>query len=315
MPISQFEMLENRLRKNLRHLRKWAQRAQVSCFRVYDADIPEFPLAVDFYEGVALHVSEYQRAHGRTAAEYAAWLEGCVEALTKVFDIGREAVFFKIRQPQKGKQQYEKTGSDEFELEVQEGGLRFLVNLSEYLDTGLFLDHRITRGLVREQSSGKAVLNLFAYTGSFSVYAAAGGAASVTTIDLSNTYLDWAKKNFVLNGLMAPQHFFIRADVLEWLRNAGTRRYDLIVLDPPTFSNSKRMSGVLDTQRDHPGLINDCLRLLNPGGVLFFSTNFRRFKLEEGQIRGASHIRDISLVTIPPDFRNKKIHYCFRLEK
>jgi 23S rRNA (cytosine1962-C5)-methyltransferase len=315
MPLPQFEMLENRLRKNLRHLRKWAQRENITCFRIYDADIPEFPLAVDVYEWNALHVSEYQRAHQLTDEEHAAWALGCTRVLTHVFEVPESAVFFKIRQPQKGSNQYEKTGFDAFEMAVQESGLRFLVNLGGYLDTGLFLDHRITRAMVKEISAGRHVLNLFAYTGSFSVYAAAGGAASTTTIDLSNTYLDWAVKNFELNGLMGPQHHFIRADVKSWLRNPGTKRFDLIVLDPPTFSNSKRMRDVLDVQRDHPEMINACLRLLNPGGVLFFSTNFRKFKLEEDQIRGAGSIRDISPKTIPPDFRNKKIHYCFRLEK
>lgn len=315
MPLPQFEMLENRLRKNLRHLRKWAQRENVTCFRVYDADIPEFPLSIDTYEGTALHVSEYQRAHRLTDEEYSAWALGCIRVLTAVFEIPESAVFFKLRQPQKGSNQYEKTGFDAFEMVAQESGLSFLVNLGGYLDTGLFLDHRTTRAMVREISEGRNVLNLFAYTGSFSVYAAAGGAASTTTIDLSNTYLDWAVKNFELNGLMGPKHHFIRADVKAWLQNPGAVRYDLVVLDPPTFSNSKRMRDILDIQRDHPMMINACLRLLNPGGILFFSTNFRKFKLEVSQIRSAAKILDISLKTIPPDFRNKKIHYCFRLEK
>lgn len=315
MPLPRFEMFENRLRKNLRHLRKWAQRENVSCFRVYDADIPEFPLAVDVYEGRSLHVAEYQRAHRLSEEEYQIWAEGCADALSKVFNVHRSAIFFKIRQQQKGSNQYEKADSDGFEMVVQESGLRFLVNLGGYLDTGLFLDHRITRSMVREISKDRRVLNLFAYTGSFSVYAAAGGAKTTTTIDLSNTYLDWAVKNFELNGLMGSQHHFIRADVKSWLRNSGMGRFDLIVLDPPTFSNSKRMQDVLDTQRDHPEMINACLRLLNPGGVLFFSTNFRKFKLEEDKIRGAANIRDISTKTIPPDFRNKKIHYCYFFEK
>lgn len=315
MPLPQFEMLENRLRKNLRHLRKWAQRENVTCFRAYDADIPEFPLSIDVYERTALHVAEYQRAHRLTEEEHLEWAAGCTRVLMAVFEMPESAIFFKIRQPQKGSSQYEKTGFDAFEMVVQESGLQFIVNLGGYLDTGLFLDHRITRAMVREISAGRHVLNLFAYTGSFSVYAAAGKAASTTTIDLSNTYLDWAVRNFELNGLMGQNHRFVRADVKEWLQNPGSMRYDLIVLDPPTFSNSKRMRDVLDTQRDHPMMINACLRLLNPGGVLFFSTNFRKFKLEEAQIRGAASVQDISHKTIPLDFRNKKIHYCFRLEK
>jgi len=315
MPLPRFEMFENRLRKNLRHLRKWAQRENVTCFRVYDADIPEFPLAVDVYEYQSLHVAEYHRAHRLSEEEYQIWAEGCADTLSTVFQVPRSAIFFKIRQQQKGSNQYEKTDSDGFEMVVQESGLRFLVNLGGYLDTGLFLDHRITRAMVREIAKDRRVLNLFAYTGSFSVYAAAGGAKTTTTIDLSNTYLDWAAKNFELNGLMGSQHHFIRADVKSWLHNSGKGRFDLIVLDPPTFSNSKRMRDVLDTQRDHPEMINACLRLLNPGGVLFFSTNFRKFKLEEDKIQGAGNIRDISIKTIPPDFRNKKIHYCYFIEK
>jgi len=315
MSLPRFEMFENRLRKNLRHLRKWAQRENVTCFRVYDADIPEFPLAVDVYEGQFLHVAEYQRAHRLSEEEYQIWAAGCADALSMVFQVPRSAIFFKIRQQQKGSNQYEKTDSDGFEMIVQESALRFLVNLGGYLDTGLFLDHRITRSMVREIAKDRQVMNLFAYTGSFSVYAAAGGAKTTTTIDLSNTYLDWAVKNFELNGLMGSQHHFIRADVKSWLHNSGKGRFDLIILDPPTFSNSKRMRDVLDTQRDHPEMINACLRLLNPGGVLFFSTNFRKFKLEEDKIRGAANIRDISTKTIPPDFRNKKIHYCYFIER
>lgn len=307
-------MLENRLRKNYKHLRKWAQREEVTCFRIYDADIPEFPLAVDLYKQ-ALHVAEYQRNHSLSAAEYEAWLAGCVDALTRVFETPRDQIFFKIRQPQKGKNQYEKTGSGQFEMVVEEGGLKFLVNLSEYLDTGLFLDHRITRAMVRDQAKGKRVLNLFAYTGSFSVYAAAGGAIATTTVDLSNTYLDWAQQNFELNGLLGPQHAFIRADVKTWLREPHAQRYDLVVLDPPTFSNSKSMQDILDVQRDHPGLINGCLQRMRPGGLLYFSNNFRKFRLEAEKIQGAAAIRDITAATIPPDFRNQKIHHCFLIEK
>lgn len=306
-------MLVNRLLKMDRHLLKWARREGVTCYRVYDADIPEFPLAIDRYED-CLHVSEYRRKHSLFPEEYRAWRAGCREAMAQALKVPHEKIFFKERDHQKGSQQYEKReDTGEFQV-VQEGGLQFWVNLSDYLDTGLFLDHRPLRARVREQAEEKDVLNLFAYTGSFSVYAAAGGARSTTTIDLSNTYLDWARRNMELNGLAhEDRHLFVRADVKAWLRQRPTTRYDLIILDPPTFSNSSAMYDILDTQRDHPELINGCLDRLNPGGRLYFSTNYRRFKLEAEAIR-CTNVQDISRQTIPPDFRNDKIHYCFLFE-
>lgn len=315
MPLPDFSMLENRLRKNLKHLQKWARREKITCFRVYDADIPEFPLAVDQYGGF-LYVAEYKRKHPLDEAEYLQWQSGSIEVLAEVFGNSPDRIFFKSRAPQKGKQQYEKTAEVLQEFLVEEGGLQFLVNPGDYLDTGLFLDHRITRAMVRAMAEGKDVLNLFAYTGSFSVYAAAGGAKSTTTIDLSNTYLNWAKKNMALNGFSGRQHEFIRADVKAWLRDAPLEKaYDLVVLDPPTFSNSKRMKDdILDTQRDHSELINQCLRRMRPGGTLFFSTNYRHFQLDSEAI-SSSQIQDITTKTIPEDFRNKKIHYCFEIKK
>jgi len=197
-------------------------------------------------------------------------------------------------------------------MTVQEGGLQFLVNLTDYLDTGLFLDHRPTRAMVREQSRGKDVLNLFAYTGSFSVYAAAGGARSVTTVDLSNTYLDWARDNFRLNGLDLPAHEFVAANVTEYLPTLPSHCMDLIVCDPPTFSNSKRMPGVFDIQRDHPALINQCLRLLRADGVLYFSTNNRRFKLYDEHIE-TDRIKDVTRQTTGFDFEGKLQRLCYEL--
>jgi 23S rRNA (cytosine1962-C5)-methyltransferase len=313
MPLPDFTMFENRLRKNWKHLQKWARREAISCYRVYDADMPEFPLAADLY-GSWLHVSEYQRRHSLTPEEHVLWLEGSTEALARVFELPPEQIFVKTRQRQKGTQQYEKTADIRHEIVVQEGGLQFLVNLSDYLDTGLFLDHRHARALVRDWAAGKRVLNLFAYTGSFTVYAAAGGAVSTTTADLSNTYLAWAQRNLGLNGLSGPQHAFVRADVLQWLDQSPTTLYDLIILDPPTFSNSKMMKDVLDTQRDHPKLINGCLNQLAPGGCLFFSTNYRNFRLEKEQLNSPD-ILDITSKTIPPDFRNKKIHASYLIKK
>lgn len=306
-------MFANRLQKVQRHLAKWARREDVSCYRIYDADIPEFPLAVDRYEDY-LHVAEYRRDHPLSPEEYTLWRAGCRQVLTEVSGIAPARIFFKTREPQKGKQQYEKQGQQQREAVVSENGLKFRVNFSDYLDTGLFLDHRPTRQMVRERAAGKRVLNLFAYTGAFTVYAAAGGAAATTTIDLSNTYLEWAQRNLAENGLAGPQHRFVRADVLEWLRQPPRERFDLVVLDPPTFSNSKNMREVLDIQRDHANLLEWTLAHTTPGGVIFFSTNFRRFKMDAERIRGAS-IRDISAQTIPPDFKNAKIHHCFEVVK
>ncbi len=312
MPLPDFQMLANRLLKMQRHLTKWARREGVSCYRLYDADIPEFPLAVDWYEE-RIHAAEYERRHPLDEAEYALWRRGCRQTLADTFGIPHEAVFFKTRSRQKGSAQYEKMAGQQAVFIVQEGGLQFKVNLSDYLDTGLFLDHRITRRMVRERAAGKTLLNLFAYTGAFTVYAAAGGATGSTTIDMSATYLQWARDNLRLNHLEKPSHRFIQADVTEWLKQAPEEKYDLIVLDPPTFSNSKRMDYPFDVQKDHPYLINRCLRRLQPDGVLYFSTNFRKFRLQHEAIWAGARIADISAQTIPPDFRNPKIHYCFEI--
>lgn len=306
-----FQMFANRVRKMEKHHGKWARRQGVTCYRIYDADVPEFPLVVDRY-GDYLHVAEYQKNTPLDEHEYRLWRAGCRDALQGVFELPPDRIFYKERRPQKGSSQYEKRAEKKKEIEVLENGLRFIVNLSDYLDTGLFLDHRITRQMVRERAKSLRVLNLFAYTGTFSVYAAAGGAASTTTIDLSNTYLDWAQRNLELNGFTGERHRLLRADVTEWLLNPPNVKYDLIVLDPPTFSNSKNMRHILDVQRDHPRLINACLRLLSGEGVLFFSTNFRKFRLSEEAVK-TERIEDISQATIPKDFRNKRIHYCFQL--
>lgn len=313
MSVPDLDIFANRLRKMDRHIGKWARRQDISCYRIYDADVPEFPLVVDRYEDY-LHVAEYRRRHALDEEAYRIWRSGSRQVLLDVLDCPPQNLYWKERKPQKGNQQYEKRDDQQREIVAREGGLRFIVNLSDYLDTGLFLDHRPTRAMVRERAAGKRVLNLFAYTGSFTVYAADGGAASTCTIDLSNTYLDWARRNLELNGLPGPQHAFIRADVLAWLRDPPSGEYDLIVLDPPTFSNSKRMDDILDVQRDHPELIRRCLRRLSPEGTLFFSTNFRKFRLEEQQLDGAV-VYDITAQTIPNDFRNKRIHYCFEIRK
>lgn len=303
----------NRLQKMSKHYDKWARRQGISCYRVYDADLPDYPVAIDRYERY-IHAAEYTRAHGMSPEEHRGWRAECRQVMAEVFGVSPLHIFFKTRERQSGTQQYEKVAERTEEHVVQEGGLKFWVNLSDYLDTGLFLDHRITRAMVRERSAGKAVLNLFAYTGSFTVYAAAGGAERTTSIDLSNTYLAWAERNLQLNELAGPQHEFVRADIKEWLRQEAAADYDLIVLDPPTFSNSKAMRNVLDVQQDHAYLINHCLRRLRPGGTIFFSTNYRKFELNAADIR-SSAIKNITAQTIPPDFANKKIHYAWEISR
>jgi len=230
--------------------------------------------------------------------------------------VNKENIFLKLRQRKPGRLgQYQKYDEVQHEFVVEEHELKFFINLSDYLDTGLFLDHRITRQMVREQSAGKKVLNLFAYTGSFSVYAAAGGAAEVVTVDLSKTYLQWAERNMQLNGFTdSDQYKFIHADVKQYLKTIAADYYDIIVMDPPTFSNSQRMKDILDIQRDHAELINDCLRGLRKGGVLYFSTNFRKFVLEKEKI-AAADIKDITKATTPFDFEGKLWRWCYLISK
>lgn len=311
MPLPDFDIFANRLRKMARHYDKWARRQGITCYRIYDADVPEFPLAIDRY-GNYLHVAEYRRDHPLSEEEYRLWRSGSRAVMQDILGLTPDKIYFKEREQKKGSSQYEKRDDRQQEFEVEENGLTFIVNLRDYLDTGLFLDHRITRQMARELADGKDTLNLFAYTGAFSVYMAAGGAASTTTIDLSNTYLEWAKRNMEHNGFSGPEHQYLREDVKEWLARPVRTWYDLIILDPPTFSNSKAMLDILDVQRDHVELITACLKRLKPGGTLFFSTNFRKFKLDELALSDLAEIRDITAATIPPDFRNKRIHYCWR---
>ena len=308
----QAEMFANRLAKQARHLRKWPARG-ITCYRIYDRDIPEIPLAVDLYEG-RLHVAEYDRPHDRTPGQHADWLERMAAAAGEKLAIPPENIFLKRRRRQRGTDQYEKVSESAApRITVSEGGCKFLVNLSDYIDTGLFLDHRITRGMVRDEAAGKRMLNLFAYTGAFSVYAAAGGAVATTTVDLSNTYLDWARANFKLNEITGDAHRFVRSDAMEFIRDHGPGvQYDLAVVDPPTFSNSKSTEGIFDIQRDYARLLAGLAGLMSPGGVIYFSTNFKRFKFDESAVAGCAP-REISKQTVPEDFRNKRIHRCWRI--
>ena len=304
----------NRLKKLARHLRRWPTKRGITCYRIYERDIPEVPLVVDRYED-ALHIAEFDRPHERTAAEHADWLDHMVRTAAEALETPIESTFLKHRQRQRGTDQYERFDDQSALKIVNEGGLKFQVNLSDYLDTGLFLDHRVTRGMVRDAAAGKRMLNLFAYTGSFSVYAAAGGASETVTVDLSQVYLEWAEKNFELNGLQGIQHQFVRVDSREFVASLnGQPQFDLAVVDPPTFSNSKRVDDDWDVQQDYQLLLNETLRCMTPGGVIYFSTNSRKFKFDEESLRGAA-VREISKQTVPEDFRNQRIHRCWRIVK
>lgn len=308
------QMFSNRLTKVHRHLGKQAKRQGISCYRVYDHDLPEFPFCIEYY-GDKLYLAEYRRRHGMEEEEHDEWLYECVPVISEVLGIPEDEVYWRQRERKAGRQgQYEKKASEGEFIPVAEGGLSFLVNLTDYLDTGLFLDHRLTRDRVRSESAGKDVLNLFAYTGSFSVYAAAGGARSVTTVDLSKTYLGWAENNMRHNGLEEPSRTFVHADVLQYLDTLPTEQFDLVILDPPTFSNSKRMKDFLDIQLDHVKLINKVLRTVRPGGTIYFSTNFSRFQLDREALL-ASEIRDITKATTPFDFEGKLKRWCYLLRK
>ncbi|MER3499251.1 MAG: SAM-dependent methyltransferase [Chitinophagaceae bacterium] len=308
-------MFRNRLQKQLKHIGKQAKRLAVSCYRVYDHDLPEFPFCIELY-GEKLYVAEYKRNHRLTDEQYSLWLQQSLQVMEEVFSLQRSVIFLKQRQRKETRgDQYKKLADAHAEFIVEENGLNFIVNLSDYLDTGLFLDHRLTRQMVKEEAAGKDVLNLFAYTGSFSVYAAAGGANTVTTIDLSKTYIEWAKRNMYLNGFADEEKYqFLQADVLQWLPQQSLANFDLIILDPPSFSNSQRMEDFLDIQKDHPRLINDCLRLLRRGGMIYFSTNLKKFTIYSDAIQ-SKNIIDITRATEPFDFRGKLNRYCFKIFK
>ncbi|HVX11345.1 MAG TPA: bifunctional 23S rRNA (guanine(2069)-N(7))-methyltransferase RlmK/23S rRNA (guanine(2445)-N(2))-methyltransferase RlmL [Pirellulales bacterium] len=308
----QAELFARRLAARARHLRRWPTKRGISCYRLYDRDVPEIPLVVDRYEE-CLHLAEYERPHDRSPAEHADWLDLMAKTSAEALDVSKVNVFLKRRERQRGLNQYERFAEQGRTEVVHEGGLKFRVNLSDYLDTGLFLDHRITRSLVRDVAAGKRFLNLFGYTGSFTVYAAAGGAKATTTVDLSNTYLEWAEDNLRLNNLAGPTHRFIRDDAVGFLNfHRPGAAYDLAVVDPPTFSNSKKTDYVWDVQRDHVDLLNRVAALMSPGGVIYFSTNSRRFKLDEAALAGMTW-REISRQTVPEDFRNRRIHRCWRM--
>ncbi len=306
-------MFHNRLLKVYKHKSKQAIRQNITCYRVYDHDLPEFPFCIELYDD-KVYLAEYLRRHGMTDEEHEQWLEECVTAICGILPVTDANVYIKQRKRKSNRlDQYEKTDTKAEYFSVAEQGLQFLVNLTDYLDTGLFLDHRITRQMVRNECKEKRVLNLFAYTGSFSVYAAAGEAASVTTVDLSKTYLTWAEQNLELNNLKnESKHFFIHADVKQYLKTLQPNSFDLIIIDPPTFSNSKRMKDFLDIQRDHVELLNDVIAATTTGGTIYFSTNFTKFLLDAEAIKATS-IKDITRATTPFDFEGKLKRWCYKI--
>ena len=335
------EQFAARLRKNAKTRRKWAQKHEVFAFRLYDADLPDYAVAIDLFmvcdeartprrartfDVAYLVVSEYQAPRSIDAHKAYRRFEDTVRIAAALLEIPRAHVFTRVRKQDRGGKQYAFEKRQAKRVLTKEAGLTFELDLTSYLDVGLFLDHRITRGFIAAQAKGKDVLNLFAYTGSASVYAAAGGAKSVTTVDLSQTYLDWARRNMMHNGFTDARYRFIKADVREWIRaekdprnskNGQIRRYDLIFVDPPTFSNSKSMGKrTWDIQRDHFYLLRDVSKLLRRGGVIIFSGNLRSFKLdEESLLKLGFDVLDITTKTIPEDFaRNTKIHFCYVLQ-
>lgn len=307
---SQAEMLAHRVAKTWRKLASRMERAAIGAWRLYDRDIPEIRAVIDWYEG-HLVVGEYERRQTEAAGD---WLGTMARAAGEALGIPEERLHLKQRRtrPAEGRR-YARLSRRERLLPVREGDLRFLVNLDDYTDTGLFPDQRITRKLVRAESAGRRVLNLFAYTGAFTVAAAAGGAASTSSVDQSGTYLDWLRDNLELNGLSSSAHETLRADCVAFLEDAirDGLTWDLVVLDPPSFSTLGGRGG-LDIQRDHRKLVLACLALLSPGGVLWFSTNHQRFEPDLAGLPAAS-VKDMTERTIPEDFRNRAVHRCWRI--
>ena len=304
------QMFANRLQKNLKTLGKWARKADIQCYRLYDADMPEYALAIDLYQDW-VHVQEYAPPRSIDPDKAQTRLLDALAAIPVALGVPQDRVVIKRRERQTGTKQYERQATQGKFMEVSEGGVKLLVNLTDYLDTGLFLDHRPLRLRIQKEAAGKRFLNMFCYTATASVHAAKGGARSTTSVDLSKTYLDWARRNLSLNGF-SDKNRLEQGDVMAWLE-ADRGEYELIFIDPPTFSNSKRMEGVFDVQRDHVQLLDLAMNRLAAGGVLYFSNNFRKFQLDEG-LAARYVVEEISASTIDPDFaRNQKIHRAWKL--
>lgn len=307
---AQADAFLNRLTKNLAHRKKIAKRYRTDAFRLYDADLPDYNAAIDVYADAA-HVQEYEAPASVDAALARDRFEDVLRATALVLEIPRERVFGKVRRKQKDFAQYQRADVPRFERTIREGDARFLVELATHLDTGVFLDHRLVRARIRDAAAGVRFLNLFCYTATATVQAALGGAVRSLSVDLSNTYLEWAARNFTANGLMAPAHRLERADVVAWLEQPIRETFDAILLDPPTFSRSKRMEGEFDVATDHLRMIALCMRRLAPGGTLWFSTNQRRFELDAA-VSQAFDVRDVTRQTLPDDFTGGgPVHRCF----
>lgn len=315
-------MFANRLGKNLKQLAAWARRERIACYRLYDADMPEYSFAIDLYQsdpagtaGRWLYVQEYAPPATVDPARARTRREEALAVLTEVTGVPEAGIYLRTRRPQKGTSQYGKVDAVGEFITVEEAGQRFLVNFTDYLDTGLFLDHRLTRSRLRELAHGRSFLNLFAYTGTATVYAAAGGATRSLSVDLSRTYLDWARRNLALNGLGDGQHGLLQADCVAWLARDDGQRFDLVFLDPPTFSNSKRMQDEFDVQRDHVALVRGALTRLASGGLLVFSSNLQRFRLDREALADLE-VEDWTKATIPRDYeRNPRIHQVFAIRR
>lgn len=304
--------LKNRIRKNYRHIRKWAKRTQTDCFRIYDREIRQFPVAIDFYAGrFCVHYFSKSRESEDPAPEL---VDEITKALCNIFDASPDAIFWRTRAKHKETRQYEKIGEAKEFFTVQEFGVKFKVNLVDYLDTGLFLDHRETRHLVAARTKGKRLLNLFAYTCSFSVHAAVAGATFTKSVDMSNTYTAWGKDNFTLNGLSLTNNAVIRADCLKFLDEElrSGPKYDIVIIDPPTISRSKKMDQLFDIQVDYIPLVSKALKLLLKDGAIIFSTNSRKFVFDYSLFPQCS-IVEISEKTLPIDFQDPKIHRCWKI--
>jgi 23S rRNA G2069 N7-methylase RlmK/C1962 C5-methylase RlmI len=328
--VSQTELLYNRLVKRSKHLRKWARRIETDAYRLYDRDIPEIPLVLDLY-GDAVSGALYKRPYEKDKAEEALWLDAMKGAVSRALNIREDHIFIKMRQRQLGNSQYSRLRNSNIWKDVHEGRLKFRVNLSDYLDTGLFLDSRKKRALLLAAAKGKRVLNLFSYTSTLSIAAAAGGALATDSVDMSNTYLEWGNVNFSLNGFTAhltdgrdyfrngrsaktEPHRLINADVLAFLDQAVRAKaaWDLIILDPPSFSNSKKMKADLDIRRDYKALIRQCLAILSPGGSIWFSSNARGFKADDWDNPQFPklEIKNMDEELRDEDFKEKKIPFC-----
>ncbi|MGI2107558.1 bifunctional 23S rRNA (guanine(2069)-N(7))-methyltransferase RlmK/23S rRNA (guanine(2445)-N(2))-methyltransferase RlmL [Shewanella frigidimarina] len=304
----------NRIKKNVKQFEKWAKKERIDSYRLYDADLPEYNVAIDRYVDYVV-IQEYSAPATIPEAVTKRRISDVLLALPGALGIHPDRITLKTRERQKGANQYQKIDERKVEVITEEYGAKFKLNLTGYLDTGLFLDHRVTRKLVGDKAKGKNVLNLFAYTGSASVHAAIGGAKSVTTIDMSNTYINWAKENFALNGLSGAKYDFIQADCLQWIKDNSHQKFELIFIDPPTFSNSKRMEDSWDVQRDHAEMLGGLIKLLSPNGELIFSNNKRKFKMDiEALNQAGIDVTNIDHLCLPLDYkRNPHIHNVWLL--